>query len=154
MDQLICASLSHTHYWYEVGMLKVLANTTHIFLSKAADIICLCMSLPFSRSCVKSFGRFSDTKIKQQNEARVYEIYVLLEVLGIFCLPSHKRTTGNYSSKKHNMEYLIYNNISYTHAITSVAFILFLLDVHVLRVLPLVWPWIPESQIQGARTNR
>ena len=23
MDQLICAYLSHTHYWYEVGMLKV-----------------------------------------------------------------------------------------------------------------------------------
>ena len=23
MDQLICALLSHTHYWYEVGMLKV-----------------------------------------------------------------------------------------------------------------------------------
>ena len=23
MDQLICASLSHTHYWYELGMLKV-----------------------------------------------------------------------------------------------------------------------------------
>ena len=22
MDQSICASLSHTHYWYEVGMLK------------------------------------------------------------------------------------------------------------------------------------
>ena len=21
MDQLMCASLSHTHYWYEVGML-------------------------------------------------------------------------------------------------------------------------------------
>ena len=27
MDQLICASLSHTHYWYEVGILKV---PTHI----------------------------------------------------------------------------------------------------------------------------
>ena len=26
MDQLICASLSHTHYWYEVGMLKVPAG--------------------------------------------------------------------------------------------------------------------------------
>ena len=26
MDQLICASLSHTLYWYEVGMLKVLAS--------------------------------------------------------------------------------------------------------------------------------
>ena len=23
MDKLICASLFHTHYWYEVGMLKV-----------------------------------------------------------------------------------------------------------------------------------
>ena len=23
MDELIFASLSHTHYWYEVGMLKV-----------------------------------------------------------------------------------------------------------------------------------
>ena len=23
MDQLISASLSHTHYWYEVGMLEV-----------------------------------------------------------------------------------------------------------------------------------
>ena len=23
MDQIKCASLSHTHYWYEVGMLKV-----------------------------------------------------------------------------------------------------------------------------------
>ena len=22
MDQIICASLSHNHYWYEVGMLK------------------------------------------------------------------------------------------------------------------------------------
>ena len=26
MDQFICASLSHTHYWYEVGMLKVHDN--------------------------------------------------------------------------------------------------------------------------------
>ena len=27
MDQLICASLSHTHYWYEVGMWEVPART-------------------------------------------------------------------------------------------------------------------------------
>ena len=27
MDQLIFASLSHTHYWYEVGMLKVPARS-------------------------------------------------------------------------------------------------------------------------------
>ena len=30
MDQLICASLSHTRYWYEVGMLKVPAVHTHV----------------------------------------------------------------------------------------------------------------------------
>ena len=39
MDQLICASLSHTHYWYEVGMLKVSADkmfirTSHIIASE------------------------------------------------------------------------------------------------------------------------
>ena len=31
MDQLIFASLSHTHYWYEVGMLKVPAVYMRIF---------------------------------------------------------------------------------------------------------------------------
>ena len=30
MDQLIFAFLSHTHYWYEVGMLKVPAVYTYI----------------------------------------------------------------------------------------------------------------------------
>ena len=29
MDQLICASLSHTYYWYEVGALKVSVMTIH-----------------------------------------------------------------------------------------------------------------------------
>ena len=29
MDQLLCASLSHTHYWYEVGILKVPAIRIH-----------------------------------------------------------------------------------------------------------------------------
>ena len=28
MDQIICASLSHTHYWYEMGMLKAPQNST------------------------------------------------------------------------------------------------------------------------------
>ena len=32
MDQLICASLSHTHYWYEVGMLKVPVSCRKILL--------------------------------------------------------------------------------------------------------------------------
>ena len=33
MDQLIFASLSHTHYWYEVGMLKVPAGQS-IYISR------------------------------------------------------------------------------------------------------------------------
>ena len=45
MDQLIFASLSHTHYWYEVGMLKVPAvrwmlksfRCIPIFSSKSED---------------------------------------------------------------------------------------------------------------------
>ena len=35
MDQLIFASLSHTHYWYEVGMLKVPAVLKPFLLYKA-----------------------------------------------------------------------------------------------------------------------
>ena len=31
MDQLICASLSHTHYWYEVGMLKTVLGDESCF---------------------------------------------------------------------------------------------------------------------------
>ena len=42
MDQLIFASLSHTHYWYEVGMLKVPAY--RIFLC-TNDLIVLHYSL-------------------------------------------------------------------------------------------------------------
>ena len=39
MDQLICAFLSHTHYWYDVGMLKVPAytNTTAFVLDYCGE---------------------------------------------------------------------------------------------------------------------
>ena len=37
MDQLICASLSHTHYWYEVGMLKVPA----VYMFENSSTICM-----------------------------------------------------------------------------------------------------------------
>ena len=33
MDQLIFASLSHIHYWYEVGMLKVPYDRTHTLIA-------------------------------------------------------------------------------------------------------------------------
>ena len=34
MDQFILASLSHNHYWYEVGMLKVLALVVYWYKYK------------------------------------------------------------------------------------------------------------------------
>ena len=40
MDQLIFASLSHTHYWYEVGMLKVPAVVgDHVVLSSEGVVL-------------------------------------------------------------------------------------------------------------------
>ena len=47
MDQLIFASLSHTHYWYEVGMLKIPAERNvgekpTVILSTAYIIISNC----------------------------------------------------------------------------------------------------------------
>ena len=36
MDQLICASLSHTHYWYEVGMLKVPLSDRKCFVASTS----------------------------------------------------------------------------------------------------------------------
>ena len=40
MDQLIFASLSHTHYWYEVGMLKVRAVFSKGQPGKVANPAC------------------------------------------------------------------------------------------------------------------
>ena len=41
MDQLICASLSHTHYWYEVGMLKTPADDYTYINRTSVDKICV-----------------------------------------------------------------------------------------------------------------
>ena len=37
MDQLIFASLSHTHYWYEVGMLKIPADVPNGKVGECGD---------------------------------------------------------------------------------------------------------------------
>ena len=38
MDQLIYASLSHTHYWYEVGMLKVPYIKAFVYVGKPESV--------------------------------------------------------------------------------------------------------------------
>ena len=45
INQLICASLLHTHYWYEVGMLKVLYHYYFYIKLNRIDTMkrfCLC----------------------------------------------------------------------------------------------------------------
>ena len=39
IDQLICASLSHTHYWYEVGMLRVPATSVRTTYCNGGTIL-------------------------------------------------------------------------------------------------------------------
>ena len=48
MGQLIFASLSHTHYWYEVSMLKVPADVIAIHTYPCVGVsvsVCVCVCL-------------------------------------------------------------------------------------------------------------
>ena len=49
MDQLICASLSHNHYWYEVGMLKVPAQYGPRQFEWSLGLVCLCYDVSTTR---------------------------------------------------------------------------------------------------------
>ena len=56
MDQLICASLSHTHFWYEVGMLKVpavsiLYNSSYYFSPSVGSVEWNQTIRKFTRAC-------------------------------------------------------------------------------------------------------
>ena len=63
MDHLICASLSHTHYWYEVGMLKVPAVGVRVWFFRVCIVVtidgtlhgvallCVCYILFFLLAC-------------------------------------------------------------------------------------------------------
>ena len=54
MDQLICASLSHTHYWCKVGMLK------EVFLPERFDISPPCLGM-LRRVIIDAFRLFFTT---------------------------------------------------------------------------------------------
>ena len=45
MDHLVCASLSHIHYWYEVGMLKVPAKYILYLLFVTIKTCCALVSV-------------------------------------------------------------------------------------------------------------
>ena len=60
MDQVICASLSHTHYWYEVGMLKVPAKYTTLINALGESFV---LSVVQSLYIIPSEKRFSPKHI-------------------------------------------------------------------------------------------
>ena len=68
MDQLIFASLSHTHYWYEVGMLNVHCT------SLIEDLTGNPISAPFSIFR----GRMSQNVLGGIEEARKLSKYILM----------------------------------------------------------------------------
>ena len=53
MDQLIFASLSHTHYWYEVGMLKVPAVVLFPVRSSCFFLFCTVESFRTTETALK-----------------------------------------------------------------------------------------------------
>ena len=64
MDQLISASLSHTHYWYEVGMLKVPA----VHVGETPTVV-----IPYT--CIKRHAGTPDKNKKQKSSNRVVIIH-------------------------------------------------------------------------------
>ena len=56
MDQLIFASLSHTHYWYEVGMLKLYSIEESVQYLQLYVIFCKALSLSAHASPLRVLG--------------------------------------------------------------------------------------------------
>ena len=78
LDQLIFASLSHTHYWYEVGMLKVPA-------------------------CIQYFGEMKNERFFQERCQRSY----FLNHLADSARRRRKRKLLSIRSRKNNRKYKI-----------------------------------------------
>ena len=91
MDQLIFASLSHTHYWYEVGMLKVPADSRlqllapsknySLFKEKGLSLLlllsntvysCLCIVLSSTQELTRRVLIFLRTNTNDKKGGRVF----------------------------------------------------------------------------------
>ena len=73
MDQLICVSLSHTTYWYEVGELKVpatysMSTSVHMFIRHIQE------------RCSRQLGRSKRSGLQQQQAARQEETFGVLAI--------------------------------------------------------------------------
>ena len=79
MDQLIFASLSHTHYWYEVGMLKV--PIIYDIGEKPTEILYTCIN------------RHTGTPKQKTRNTQMYNIFGLR-------VPYYSTVIWSYRTKK------------------------------------------------------
>ena len=76
MDQLIFASLSHTHYWYEVGMLKV----------PAEQCVCVCVCVFSSHAFWTSSSLDIPAGVTQEEGHTGFLIHLLSAVRALIFL--------------------------------------------------------------------
>ena len=73
MDQLICASPSHTTYWYEMGVLEVpatysMSTLVHMFIRHIQE------------RCSRQLGGSKRSGLQQQQAARQEETFGVLAI--------------------------------------------------------------------------
>ena len=82
MDQLICTSLSHTHYWYEVGMLKVPAKYITLINALGESFILSVVQSPYR---IPSEKRFSPKHIFLCSSVNSFPLRFCGEAIPILC---------------------------------------------------------------------
>ena len=85
MDQLRCASLSHTHYWYEVGMLEVPAVRLHSWTFAVVPEDMAIHQVSTKHIIVHVFTLYAYMYVAPQDESCRY-CYVLCRELLLFSL--------------------------------------------------------------------
>ena len=81
MDQLICASLSHTHYRYEVGMLKV-----PVYSRDEGTVVCVCACVFSSHSFWTSSSLDVPARVTQEEGHTGFLIHLLSAVRALIFL--------------------------------------------------------------------
>ena len=77
MDQLTYASLSHTHYWYEVGMLKVPASSRVWFFLQVRVLPAAC-SWSAGKQIISPFVRAPENWARETGSAAPSRVSLLI----------------------------------------------------------------------------
>ena len=103
MDQFIFASLSHTHYWYEVGILKV---PIYYWIDTASDPLDLVPSQIYTFTKSYAVRHFWTSGIAEYNSVRSF-----FQGLATDTLNAHVRNNTNIKQ--------LYNSLRRTHKVNK-----------------------------------